>query len=501
MKSVILLIVAGMFGLLVTNLIGDRIAIALDEGIYIHGAQRILSGQAVYRDFFAFTGPGTFWLYAVLFRLFGVNLYVAHLFLAGELAVMAAALWRWVSDQAGRLAAASSVALFAAVLLAYPNRLYVNHRWDSACCITIAAWLLTKRGSNRTVLMSLSGVCGGLAAVFTPPTLIVGAAVIFFLALHKASRREIIPFTAGLAGPLLISALFLWWSGSLAALVRSVLWAGHSYSQANAVPYGYIPDYEPNATNRGLAFWALRGILEIPAALPVLSLAALAATRLRRVAAPVAAQQLAVIEIGMIAAAYPRLAANQVLFAVPVGLALLFILGSNLLTFPARRRTYLALFCGALTIAIFGMAQLPRLVPVNTELGSAKCRPYDQPNIDFAMRTIQPGEKAFVYPYEPIWYSITGGVNPTHFNFLQPGMMTLEDESAALKQLGDDPPQWILWHSLPQKMVLAIWPHSDPATLRFKRIERFILTHYSRVRPPVPQFHYSIAIFGRKNGP
>src|SRR5215469_3955467 len=42
-----------------------------DEGIVLQGATRILDGQVPYRDFFSFYTPGSFYLVAALFRVFG----------------------------------------------------------------------------------------------------------------------------------------------------------------------------------------------------------------------------------------------------------------------------------------------------------------------------------------------------------------------------------------------------------------------------------------------
>src|SRR5258708_35149545 len=49
-----------------------------DEGIVLQGASRILDGQVPYRDFFSFYTPGSLYLVAVLFRVFGNSLAVAR---------------------------------------------------------------------------------------------------------------------------------------------------------------------------------------------------------------------------------------------------------------------------------------------------------------------------------------------------------------------------------------------------------------------------------------
>src|SRR6266567_8739555 len=53
-----------------------------DEGIVLQGAERILGGQVPYRDFFSFYTPGSFYLVAWLFRIFGDSFLVARTSLA-----------------------------------------------------------------------------------------------------------------------------------------------------------------------------------------------------------------------------------------------------------------------------------------------------------------------------------------------------------------------------------------------------------------------------------
>src|SRR6185312_10630636 len=53
-----------------------------DEGIALQGATRILHGQFPYRDFFSFYTPGSYYLLAGLFGIFGNSLLVARTSLA-----------------------------------------------------------------------------------------------------------------------------------------------------------------------------------------------------------------------------------------------------------------------------------------------------------------------------------------------------------------------------------------------------------------------------------
>src|SRR5919109_2828428 len=42
-----------------------------DEGIVLQGAQRLLRGQVLYRDFFSYFTPGSYYWLAFLFKIFG----------------------------------------------------------------------------------------------------------------------------------------------------------------------------------------------------------------------------------------------------------------------------------------------------------------------------------------------------------------------------------------------------------------------------------------------
>src|SRR6184192_4776565 len=49
-----------------------------DEGIVLQGAQRILRGEVLYRDFFSFFTPGSYYFLALIFKIFGSSIIVAR---------------------------------------------------------------------------------------------------------------------------------------------------------------------------------------------------------------------------------------------------------------------------------------------------------------------------------------------------------------------------------------------------------------------------------------
>src|SRR5258708_17746396 len=152
-----------------------------DEGIVLSGAERILRGEVPYRDFFSFYTPGSFYLVAFWFRIFGDSLAVARTSLA-----IAGAASSLVTYVLARRVCSRGIALFAAALATVaglPYRFLVLHNWYSTAlaCLTLyaAVRLLETRkttwafatGSltSLTILFEQSkgaGLCLGLALGF-----------------------------------------------------------------------------------------------------------------------------------------------------------------------------------------------------------------------------------------------------------------------------------------------------------------------------------------------
>src|SRR6266567_638527 len=90
-----------------------------DEGILLQGAQRVLDGQVPYRDFFSFYTPGSFYLVAGLFKIFGDSFMVARLSLALTGAVCSLLTYLLVRRVCSRRFAVFAAALATAAGVAY----------------------------------------------------------------------------------------------------------------------------------------------------------------------------------------------------------------------------------------------------------------------------------------------------------------------------------------------------------------------------------------------
>ena len=113
-----------------------------------------------------------------------------------------------------------------------------------------------------------------------------------------------------------------------------------------------------------------------------------------------------------------------------------------------------------------------------TPAGVVRVTLEDETVLKMVLGRVRPGDSLFVFPYFPTMYFLTHGVNPTRFSYLQPGLMTPEDEAVALQELQTDPPQWVFYNYVPPEGYLKHWPSSDPRRLRLNSIEQFLSARY-----------------------
>src|SRR3989454_1461073 len=109
-----------------------------DEGIVLQGAQRILGGEVLYRDFFSFFTPGSYYFLALLFKIFGSSILVARtalVFFGGLFSVVNYLLARRVCSRGSALMVAGLV-----TVTTLPYRFLVLHNWDSTLLACLALY-------------------------------------------------------------------------------------------------------------------------------------------------------------------------------------------------------------------------------------------------------------------------------------------------------------------------------------------------------------------------
>ncbi len=468
--------------------IGSRFLMSIDEGIYLDGALHVSQGQVPYRDFFVLTGPWTFWWYGAVFRIFGATFANARWVLSFEIALQCMAIyWLLASLTKGWFAAATAL-LFAAFCLDAPLQLYVTHRWDSntwallSCALACSGVSQAKQG-----YLAAAGACAAIAALSTPPFLVVGILIAAWIAL-TAGARNMWAYGVGAAVSSIAAASWLAYQGALIPMVRHLLWTAGHYSAANRVSYGSLlidpASYFEGAQGLDLAVRLARLTQSlIPSILPVAAYLGLAVvfwrrrSILRQDRAPLTL--LLLFSAGLLVASLPRLAAHQLFFIMPVFAILcsyaLYVLANE------KWRSDVTAACtvaACLFLASSVHHDMRATQKVVTHAGELRCTPADGLVLSALVSRIHPHDGLFVFPYIPIVYFVTGGQNPTRYSFLQPGLMTDEAGSDALAELQSHPPRWIFWWQAPTSFWILTWPNIDPTRRPFPLIESFIESQY-----------------------
>ena len=463
--------------------IGNLCGLAIDEGIYLTGAERVARGQVPFRDFFALIGPGCFWLYGTLFQFLGASLPVARGLLCAEVAFLSAAIYWLTACVARKLFAAAVAFLFVAVMLTSPYQLYITHRWDSNT-FAAAALALTWVGmaGARRGYFALAGVAAAMAAWITPPLALAGLAIAVWIARFEKGRQDLGAYGIGVAVTSLLGVTVLLYQGAFGSMVQNLWWSAANYGSANSIRYGALAGDAQSVLSGTREAMRFAGAI-LPALLPVVAYVGWALMIVRRTLPDRRfIFLLLAFSAGTLAACYPRFGGAQLWFVCPVfwvlcGCLLCTVLGETWQTLSA----VVMFVVGLLLIA--SSAPSGRVQRIATRVGELQVSKRHYALLSSLQQRIQPGDGLFVYPYLPIIYFITGGQNLTRYSYLQPGMMTPDDESSALRDLEAKPPRWIVWHDFPRELILKNWPNSDPNRLNFPRLEAFFASKYHLANP------------------
>ena len=121
----------------------------VDESLILYGAKRVLLGQAVYRDFFEFLTPGSFYLYGLAFAVGGISITTARVVTALLNASTVACVYFLTLRVAGW--AESVLAALLVVTLCVPVWNMASHHWiGTALVAATAAVLLAPRWQAST---------------------------------------------------------------------------------------------------------------------------------------------------------------------------------------------------------------------------------------------------------------------------------------------------------------------------------------------------------------
>jgi hypothetical protein len=158
-----------------------------DQSLYSTNGFRLLSGQLPYRDFFEFLTPGTDLVYALLFRCFGVSLWIPNL-LMDILAAIAVLLITLAAAKVLRGAFVFLPAVFA-VGFGLFGGLDATHHWFSTV-LALAAMVVLLGGTESRRLIAAGALCGLMASFTQSKGALVTLGFVAFLIWQSRHRQE-----------------------------------------------------------------------------------------------------------------------------------------------------------------------------------------------------------------------------------------------------------------------------------------------------------------------
>jgi 4-amino-4-deoxy-L-arabinose transferase-like glycosyltransferase len=492
-----------------------------DEGIILQGAQRVLNGQVLYRDFFSYFTPGSYYLLALLFKVFGSSILVARTALA-----VYGAMFSTFTYLLARPVCPRWVALLAAYLVTItcvPCRFITLHNWDStlwACCTLYCALKLIAPGFSPSVKAAApSGHWGWALATgsFASVTvlfeqskgagLVMGLGLGFFILLWldrgkaRLTRAQWLALVAGFAWPVALTFAYFAGHHALPALVTDWLWPFRNYSMVNRVPYGYQNWNDQARANlhagpwlvRGLVLFALSPSFLMPG-LPVIAIVLLAywvvEARRGKLGPDRAAYYVLSCSVlaGLALSVVGSRADNfHFIFLFPfLCLTLAWLMsGSDLrgaLVTSIRPLLRLGVFFAftALGVALLGRNNGARSI-IETRRGMLRSEGPDT-ILEYTQAHVPAGATVFVYPYMPLYYYLTATSNPTPYEYIQPGMHTGEQEQEVIRIISRDPPPVALLEPAFNDKIPRSWPNTPAGAVAQDPVTDYILAHYHPCR-------------------
>lgn len=498
-----------------------------DEGIVLQGAQRILSGKVLYRDFFSFYTPGSYYFTALIAKLFGNSMQVARTTLVlfgGMFAVLTYSLTRRICSRWSAMAAA-----VLSTLTCLPYRFLVTH-WDATAVAFLTLyfavlWIEKGRLAHGFLLGSFSA----LTFLFEQPKgmgLLLGLAagigvIVWRGPMGRLLWRQAPIIAAGFLWPFALTCGYFAKEHALTEMFADWAWPIFHYSITNSLPYGFVL-LPPSAGSLWHGDWIMKGtILLISGSFLLITILPFIAVivfgwsvirRFRGVATDGKWQHLTLVSATLCGLLISILEAKRADFTHIVYLAPLFYLvvawifdglgdGGKIWR---QLRPVLVLYVFLSAVA-FGITTVS--IPLSSQHNIHTARGWIK--IENTDNTLDPvagylsGEKTtFVYPYEPMYYYLTGTFSPTRYDFMQPGMHTSDQFQQALRDFQANRTKVVLFETSVMEKLSWTSPDTPLELLAAKDpIEEYIFEHYQRCAGPLSNGYWRFLIMVRKDLP
>jgi 4-amino-4-deoxy-L-arabinose transferase-like glycosyltransferase len=493
-----------------------------DEGIVLEGAERILRGEVPYRDFFSFYTPGSFYLVALIFRIFGDSLAIARLSVAA-----AGALCSVVTYLLARRVCSRGMSLFAAVLTTVAGaafRFLVLHNVYSTviCCLAVysAVRVLEKRQAgwsfatgSFTALTFLFEQSKG-AGLFAG--LLLGLVVLSkFHKSHWPAKLVLVPLTLGMSWPVVTVFSYFGLQGAAKVMLEDWLWPLQHYTRANHVPYGFQnwSDQARNSLFHSGPAW-IRAVQILAASpgliVPVLPLVAVGLLIYWIMPSRRGAENPDASYYILLCSAMAGLLASVVVVRADVlhfmYLAPLWyvVLAWALASRDSRSRMLLAVrpYLKLYTVFAFGLLSCALLFTATgahyvtqTRRGLITTGKNDT-IIDYVQAHVANADDLLVYPYLPLYNYLSGTHSPSRYDYFQPGMNTPHQAQEIISSLEQHRATPVLYEPWFSEKFANSWPGTPLASVASDPVADYILRHYQLCKMLTSssgwRFHYMV---------
>ncbi|WP_294535251.1 glycosyltransferase family 39 protein [uncultured Rhodoblastus sp.] len=408
-----------------------------DEGIWLHAAMRMNSGQVLYRDFFEFHPPLGFLIVSGWTAVFGPSLLAARI-----LHMLVIAATAWLAYACCRILSGRPVlsACLALTWVASSQGIWtlVNHHWFTSFFSLLSLWAIMT-AEAKPARLALAGLAASAAMLVTTHR---GALVVvagFVSLLPGRSVKALALYAAGGASLLFAVLGFLWLQGSLRpAFDEVIVWASQSYSQIQNLPYGAFPDRQT---------WFPIVAFPLIALLMGVALYREGFALLRRPHWGAAV----LFALAGFLGCFPRPMSFKIAWCVVLALPLL----SGLVAVLLKDGLWSRLAVGALALAAVAWplkqlvniaGQAARAQTVETHAGRvAMLQQNGLPELIRRLEALPPHDSVFVYPYDPLLPVWTGRSHPASYDILIPQYSTPSQYDQTCREVMSRA-QWVVFN-------------------------------------------------------
>lgn len=425
-----------------------------DEGSFVDGAVRILHGQVFARDFFEVMGPGTFYILAGWFKVFGATFLVARSWLLITSLGTGLAMYILSRRVCGRYQVLPPV-LLASVYFStmWPM---VNHHVDSNFFSLLAVvFMVLWQDMRSSSLLFAAGVLAGVTTcILQPKGVFLLLALLSWLWIQQRRRTGLLAsaclVVGGYCSVVGLTLLYFWGRGALWDLIfMNFVWPTRNYGTVNAIPYATGMAQFWNhwvVPIHGVRWLAPAGVVLI---LPFLLVAALPAL-VPVLGIPQEKKNLRP-EILLYWLCGWALWLSEIhrrdIAHLTAGSPLLMILCIYFLAeyrgkIAGSALQLLAVGAGALAVVNLFIVLCAHSVP--TRVGTvAMFKP--NPGLTFLDTQVAAGTEIFVYPVCPMYYFLSGTTNPTRYSLLMYNYNTPSQFQEVIRILDEHKVKYVVW--------------------------------------------------------